>query len=98
MLYLFLAVNRLRLQVRIPVKGDSFERTNKLFHQSISLSTSIAACLNKVGDVLFGITLTVKLVERRGLVSMRHAKSIDPFLYKVWCTDASCEILPLIGL
>jgi len=79
MLHLFPAVNRLGLQVRVPIEGNSFERLNKLLYQSVSLGASIAARLNKMGDVLFGIALTIKLVKLRGLVSMRHPKSIDPF-------------------
>ena len=66
MFYLFPAVNGLGLQVRIPIKGDLFERSNKLFHQPVSLGTSITARLNEVSDVLFGIALTIKLVELGG--------------------------------
>jgi len=79
MFHLFPAVYRLGFQVRIPIEGDPFERSNKLLYQPVPISANIATRLNEVSDVLFGIALTIKSVEFRRLVSMRHAKDINPF-------------------
>ena len=77
--YLFRTVNGFKFQACIPIEGDPFKRSNKLLYQPFFLSASIAIPFNEVSDVLFGIPLTIKLVEFRGLVAMGHKKDINPF-------------------
>jgi len=96
MFHLFLVVNKLRLQVCIPIECDPFKRSNELLHQAISLSASIAARFNEVSDVLFGIALTIKFAEFRGLLAIGACEGHQSFLYRALCTNVSCEVLPSI--
>uniref|UniRef100_A0A6N2KQ27 Uncharacterized protein n=1 Tax=Salix viminalis TaxID=40686 RepID=A0A6N2KQ27_SALVM len=41
------SINRARLQVSVPVKGITFQGTNKLFYHEITISPGIVASLHK---------------------------------------------------
>jgi len=63
LLYLFPAINGLKLQVCAPIKYNAFYSLDKLLHQAVSLRASIIAHLNEACNMLFGIALTIELVE-----------------------------------
>jgi len=63
MLYLFLAIDELRFQVGVPVKGNTFKRSNELIHQPVPFSSSITVHFNEMCNVLFGVVLSIELIE-----------------------------------
>jgi len=62
----------------IPIKGNTFQRLDKLFHYKVAVSPIIVACLNEVRDMLFWIAFPIELLELGGLVIVGHPKSISP--------------------
>ena len=77
LLHLFSAINGLRLQVSIPVKGNAFQCLDELFHHEVAVSPSIVACLNEMCDMLLWITFPIKLMELRRLATEGHVESIN---------------------
>ena len=78
MLHLFLAIDGFMLQVGVPVESNAFEGSDELLRQPIPFSFSITARFNKMCNMLFGFALFNELIELWRLISMRHAKSINP--------------------
>ena len=77
-LHLFLAIDGFELQVGVLVESNTFKGSDKLSHQPVSLSSSITARFNEMCNMLFGDAFSIELIELRRLISMRHAKSINP--------------------
>jgi hypothetical protein len=68
-LQLLPSINRARLQVSVPVKGITFQETNKLFYHEIAISPGIVASLHKVSYVLPRISLAIELLKLWWLVT-----------------------------
>ena len=68
-LQLLLGINRARLQVSVPVKGITFQGTNKLFDHEINISPDIVASLQKVSYVLPRISFAIELLKLWWLVT-----------------------------
>ena len=65
-------VNELGLNISVPIKGIPLKGADKLFHKEISCA-GIVTSFDKVGNVLFGISLPVKLLKLRRLITCRHS-------------------------
>ena len=78
MLHLLPAVDGFRLQVSVPVESNTLKGSDELFHQPISLSSRIIVRFNEMCNVLLRVALFIELIELRRLISIRHAKSINP--------------------
>jgi len=83
MLHLFPAVDGFRLQVGVPVKSNTLKGSDELFHQMISLSSSITARFNETCNVLLGVAFFIELIELWRLISMRHAKRVNPLCIRL---------------
>ena len=71
--HLLLTVNGLGLKISVPIKGIPLKGADKLFHKEISFCASIVTSFDEVGNVLFGISLLVKLLKFRRLITYRHS-------------------------
>ena len=66
-------VNELGLNISVPIKGIPLKGADKLFHKEISFYASIVTSFDEVGNVLFGISLLIKLLKLRRLITCRHS-------------------------
>jgi len=74
LLYFPPIVDGLGLQVGILVKSNTFQRLDELFYHQIVICASIVVCLNEMSNMLFWITLSIKLLELYRLVAMGYAE------------------------
>jgi len=63
LLHLPPTVDGLKLQVGIPVKGDTFQHLDDLLHHQIIVHASTVVCLDKMCNMLFWIALSIELQE-----------------------------------
>jgi hypothetical protein len=71
-LQFLLSINQDRLQVSVPIKGITFQGTNKLFYHEIAISSIIVASLHKVSYMLPRIPFAIKLLKLWWLIARRH--------------------------
>ena len=78
LLHLPPTVDGLKLQVGIPVKGDTFQHLDDLLHHQIIVHASTVVCLDKMCNMLFWIALSIELQEFWRWIATGHAQCINP--------------------
>ena len=78
LLHLPPTIHKLGLQVGIPVKCNTSQHPDKLFYHKISVHASVVACFNEMCNMLFWVTLSIKLLDLWWLVAMGHVECINP--------------------
>jgi hypothetical protein len=63
MLQLLSNINRARLQVNAPLKGITFQGTNKLLYLEIAINFDIIASIHKVSYMLLRIPFAIELLK-----------------------------------
>ena len=71
--HLLPTINGLGLKISVPIKGIPLKGVEKLFHKVISFCANIVTSFDEVSNVLFGISLPVKLLKLRRLITYRHS-------------------------
>jgi len=71
--HLLPTVNGLGLKISVPIEGIPSKGVDKLFHKEISFCASTVTSFGEVGNVLFGISLLVKLLKLRRLITYKHS-------------------------